>query len=59
MANFEVCIRFQSLRTSYTDFLHQQLTFPFLLPTPHVVGKPSEFLVVGIEHVAFWSQVEG
>jgi len=41
------------------DFLHQQLTFPFLLPTPHIIDKPLEFLMAGIEHVASWSEVEG
>jgi len=41
------------------DFLHQHLTFPFLLPTPHVIGKPLEFLVAGIKRIAFWSKTEG
>ena len=59
MAKFEEYTRFRSLCTSHTDFLHQQLTSPFLLPTPHIIGKPLEFLVVGIEHVASWSEMEG
>jgi len=58
-ANFEVCIRFRSPHTSHTDFLHQRLKFPFLLPTPHAVSEPSEFLVAGIEHIASWSEAEG
>jgi len=33
--------------------------FPFLLPTPHVIDKPPEFLVAGIEYVVFWLGVEG
>jgi len=58
MANFEECTGFRSLHISYTDFLHQQLMFPFLLPTPHVVGEPPEFLVAGIRYVASWSEAE-
>ena len=51
-ARFGEYTRFRSPRTSHIDFPHQQLTFPFLLPTLRVVGKPLEFLVAGIEHVA-------
>ena len=58
-ANFEVCIRFRSLHTSHTDFLHQWLTFPFLLLTPHVISEPPEFLVASIRHVASWLKIEG
>ena len=32
---------------------------PFPLPTLCVVGEPPEFLVVGIEHIASWSEAEG
>jgi len=59
MANFGEYKVFQSLHTSHMDFLHQQLTFSFLLPTPHIIDKPLEFLMAGIEHVASWSEVEG
>ena len=59
MANFEICIRFQSPCTSHMDFLYRRLTFLFLLPTPHIVGEPPEFLVADIEHVASWSEAEG
>jgi len=41
------------------DFLYRRLTFLFLLPTPHIVGEPPEFLVADIEHVASWSEAEG
>ena len=58
-ANFGEYKVFRSPHTSHTDFLHQHLMFPFLLPTPHVVGEPLEFLVADIEHVASWSKVEG
>ena len=57
-ANFEVCIRFRSLCTSHTDFLHQWLTFPFLLLTPYVISEPPEFLVASIRHVASWLKAE-
>ena len=59
MANFEKCTGFRSLYISHTDFLHQQLMFPFLLPTPHVIGEPPEFLVADIGHVASWSEAKG
>ena len=56
---FGECTRFRSPCTSHTDFPHQRLTSPFLLPTPRVVGEPPEFLVASIERVASWSEVEG
>jgi len=59
MANFEEYKVFQSPYTSYTNFFHQHLTFPFLLPTPHVVSKPPEFLVADIKYIVFWSRAEG
>ena len=59
MVKFEEYIRFQSPRTSHTDFPHQWLTSPFLLPTPCIVGKPPEFLVADIEHVTSWLEAEG
>jgi len=59
IARFEEYTRFRSLCTSHTDFPHQQLTFPFPLPTLHIVGEPPEFFVAGIEYVASWSEVEG
>jgi len=40
------------------DFLHRQLTSPFLLTTPRVFGKPPEFLVADIEHIASWSEAD-
>jgi len=52
MARFGEYTRFRSPCTSHTDFPHQQLMFPFLLPTLHIVGEPLEFLVVDIEYVA-------
>ena len=33
--------------------------FLFLLPTPHIIGEPLEFLIASIEHIAFWSKAEG
>jgi len=59
MARFGEYTRFQSPRTSHTDFPHQRLMSPFLLPTLYVVGEPPEFLMAGIEHVASWSEAEG
>jgi len=58
-ARFGEYTRFRSLYTSHMDFPHQQLTFPFLLPTLCVVSEPLEFLVVDIERIAFWSEVKG
>jgi len=58
-ARFGEYTRFQSPRTSHTDFPHQRLTSPFLLPILHVVGETPEFLVADIKHVASWSEVEG
>jgi len=29
------------------------------LPTLHVIGKPLEFLVADIKHIASWSEAEG
>jgi len=57
-ANFGKYKVFQSLHISHTDFSHQQLTSSFLLPTPHVIDGPLEFLSAGIEHVASWSEAE-
>ena len=59
MAKFEGYTRFRSPHTSHIDFLHQRLAFPFLLPTPHVVDKPPEFLVASIERVAPRSEAGG
>ena len=59
MAEFGEYTKFRSPRTSHTDFPHQRLASPFLLPTPHVVDEPPEFLVASIECVAFWSEAEG
>jgi len=59
IANFVGYIRFQSLHTSYRDFLYQQLPSPFPLPTPHVVDRPLESFWTGIEHVVSWSEAEG
>ena len=59
MVRFGEYTRFRSPRTSHIDFPHQQLMSPFFLPILHVVGKPLEFLVAGIEHVASWSEAEG
>jgi len=56
-ANFEVCIGFQSLHTSCTDFLYPRVKPPSPSPTPHIIDEPPEFLVVGIKHVASWSEV--
>jgi len=56
MTNFEECTGFQSLCTSHTDFLYQQPTFPFLLPTPCVVDRPLEFSWANNRHVASWSE---
>ena len=58
MARFKEYTRFRSPCTSHTDFLHQQVTSPFLLTTPCVFGEPPEFLVAGIEHVASWSEAD-
>jgi len=58
MAKLEEYTGFQNLRTSHMDFLYRQLTSPFLLTTPHVFGKPPEFPVAGIEHVASWSEMD-
>ena len=59
MANFGKCKVFRNLHISRTDFLHQQRTSLFLLPTPHIVGRPLEFPLAGIEHVASWSEAGG
>ena len=58
-ARFGEYTRFRSLHTSHTDFSHQQLTSPFLLPTLRVIGKPLEFLVADNKHVVSWSEAEG
>jgi len=58
-AKFEKYTRFRSPHISHMDFSHQQLTSPFLLPTPRVIGEPLEMLVAGIKHIASWSEAEG
>jgi len=40
------------------DFSYQQLSLPFLLPTPDIVGGPLEFLGADIRHIASWSEAE-
>jgi len=57
-AKFEEYTGFRNLRTSHTDFLHRQLTSPFLLTTPCGFGEPPEFPVAGIEHIASWSKAD-
>ena len=49
----------RSPRISPMDCPHQQQMLPSLLPTPHVVDGPPEFLSEGNEHVASWSEVKG
>ena len=58
-ARFGEYTRFRSPRTSHTDFPYQRLMSPFFLPTLHVIGKPLEFLVADIKHIASWSEAEG
>jgi len=58
MANFGEYKVFQSLCTSHTDFFHQQLTSPFLLPTPCIIDGPPEFPWANNEHIASWSEAK-
>jgi len=39
------------------DFLYQQPTFPFLLPTPCIIDGPLEFPWANNGHIASWSEV--
>jgi len=57
MTNFGKYKVFQSLCTSHTDFPHQQLSLPFLLPTPDIIGRSLEFLRTDIKYVVSWSEV--
>ena len=57
-ARFEEYTKFRSLHTSHMDFLYRQLTSPFLMTTSRIFGEPPEFLVVGIEHIASWSEAD-
>jgi len=57
-ANFGEYKVFQSPHISHMDFPHQQLMFPFLLPTPCVIDRPPESLSANIKHVASWSEAE-
>ena len=58
MAKLEEYTGFQNLHISHTDFLYRQLMPPFLLTTPRVFGKPPEFPVANIEHIASWSEAD-
>jgi len=58
MANFGEYKVFQSLHISHIDFPHQQLTFPFLLPIPHIVDGPLESLWADTKYIASWSEAE-
>ena len=58
MANFGEYKVFWSLHISHMDFLHQQPTFPFLLPTPRVVDGPLEFPWANSGHITSWSEAK-
>jgi len=58
-ANFGGCKVSQSLHISRTDCPHRRQMLPSLLPTPHVVDRPLEFLSEGNKHIASWSKAEG
>ena len=58
IANFGKYKIFWSLCTSHMDFLHQQPTFLFLLPTPHVIDRPPEFPWASNGYVASWLEAK-